>query len=307
MAIGKLEKFLKKGFEPLQASELVSIVCRVHGILHTGIAEVSSFREALVTIKRGGAVFHEVENMKKVLASTPKELKIYEDLILELEGGIDSDSLVFAELKMWLKQYASDPNMSMYLKQMVVELSKKDRVFLRDSWDAFMQIVANMPNHPGKLLFERFHKIIGAQGGPKNIEKKLKRAFKKTKEFSNPLDAAAYLHMRLVEIHPFDDGNGGVARLMAFALLTKKGIRAPMLFSNKDYMAVVDEAAEKSNYKIFARYLEEQIKNTEEIVNNPQKMAEYTALIKDLQECNEDCQERCEKHLKALGIVTVKL
>jgi Fic family protein len=49
---------------------------------------------------------------------------------------------------------------------------------------------------------------------------KLLNEFKKRKA-ANPVDAAALFHLRFVQIHPFTDGNGRVARLLMNLVLRK--------------------------------------------------------------------------------------
>jgi Fic family protein len=51
---------------------------------------------------------------------------------------------------------------------------------------------------------------------------KLLNEFKKRKA-ANPVDAAALFHLRFVQIHPFTDGNGRVARLLMNLVLLKNG------------------------------------------------------------------------------------
>ena len=51
---------------------------------------------------------------------------------------------------------------------------------------------------------------------------KLLNEFKKMKN-TNPVDAAALFHLRFVQIHPFTDGNGRVARLLTNLVLLKNG------------------------------------------------------------------------------------
>ncbi len=60
----------------------------------------------------------------------------------------------------------------------------------------------------------------------------------------HPLVAAATLHYRIVRIHPFDDGNGRVARLLMNYHLMKKGF-LPVIIKSKDktgYLAALAQA-----------------------------------------------------------------
>jgi len=57
------------------------------------------------------------------------------------------------------------------------------------------------------------------------------------RENKHPLETAAAFHHRLVKIHPFDDGNGRVARLLMNYVLLRKG-----------YPPVIIKSADKKNY-----------------------------------------------------------
>jgi Fic family protein len=61
---------------------------------------------------------------------------------------------------------------------------------------------------------------------------------------SHPVEAAARAHYRLVAIHPFDDGNGRVARLLMNLLLMRAGF-LPVIIKNEkreDYYRALMEA-----------------------------------------------------------------
>ena len=58
----------------------------------------------------------------------------------------------------------------------------------------------------------------------------------------HPVDAAAFLHHRFVEIHPFADGNGRVARLLSNQYLIAKG-----------YPPVVVRTEDRERYYRFLR------------------------------------------------------
>jgi Fic family protein len=80
------------------------------------------------------------------------------------------------------------------------------------------------------------------------------------KELS-PEDLAAYLHYRFVRIHPFDDGNGRVARLLMNYVLLKHNL-PPVIIKSTDkanYLLALNKA-DTGDIKAFADYISEQLK-----------------------------------------------
>jgi Fic family protein len=53
---------------------------------------------------------------------------------------------------------------------------------------------------------------------------------------STPLVRAALLHLNIIAIHPFNDGNGRTARILASVELVRDGVRAPELISIEAYL-----------------------------------------------------------------------
>lgn len=71
---------------------------------------------------------------------------------------------------------------------------------------------------------------------------------------AHPVVKAAWLHHRFVQIHPFADGNGRVARALTLLVLQRHHY-APLVvdrFHRKDYLAALD-AANDGNLKILTR------------------------------------------------------
>ncbi len=162
-------------------------------------------------------------------------------------------------------------------------------------------------SHPLHPLMKHVYSILDAPNNPTEIRLKLTRAFKKAQtKLADPIDAAAYLHMRLVQIHPFVDANGRSARVMSFALLARSDITPPVIFSDKEYMKVVNTALDKNNYKIFAEYLRLAIEKTEKVFNDPEKLSLFSELIKKLETCGDTCLETCNSYLQKLGIIDEK-
>jgi Fic family protein len=76
----------------------------------------------------------------------------------------------------------------------------------------------------------------------------------------NPLWLAAMLHYDFVRIHPFDDGNGRIARLLMNYVLIKKGL-PPVIIKDSDkkqYLAALNKA-DVGNKEAFVVYIGEQL------------------------------------------------
>jgi hypothetical protein len=76
----------------------------------------------------------------------------------------------------------------------------------------------------------------------------------------NPVELAAQLHYRFVRIHPFDDGNGRVARLLMNYVLLKAGY-PPVIIKSKDkpnYLTALNKA-DTGDINAFIKYIAEQL------------------------------------------------
>jgi hypothetical protein len=125
---------------------------------------------------------------------------------------------------------------------------------------------------------------------------KTKRLVKK-----DPLEAAAYFHMRLVNIHPWDDGNGRVARLGANLLLIKGGFPAIAFTSEERYATAIHDF-NQGNPKAFRIFLEEEICRMAGLYNNP-NFREGLPFEELLKQCKvEDCEKEFDKLMKTFGL-----
>ncbi|VVB90753.1 Fic/DOC family protein [uncultured archaeon] len=91
--------------------------------------------------------------------------------------------------------------------------------------------------------------------------------YRKNKEKKHPLELAALVHLKLVTIHPFADGNGRISRLMMNFVLNNHGF--PMLNIPYEKRAGYYSSLERSQIKkdetiflqwFFKRYLKEHTK-----------------------------------------------
>lgn len=72
----------------------------------------------------------------------------------------------------------------------------------------------------------------------------------------HPVELASYLHNRLVNIHPFTDGNGKTARLLLNWVLYRNSIPPVIIEAgNKERYYSAIEAADKNDHRPFAEYL----------------------------------------------------
>lgn len=81
-----------------------------------------------------------------------------------------------------------------------------------------------------------------------------------TNQEEHPLIVAAYLHYKFVIIHPFDDGNGRVSRLLMNYHLMKNGY-PPLIIKSKDkfnYLYALNQA-DTGNTEAFVEYLGAQL------------------------------------------------
>jgi prophage maintenance system killer protein len=264
LALEHLEKtLLPRQIDKLSAQEQITFLRETNGILTTGAKVKSPFRSQKAFMNRGIRLFDLKETLGK-LYDDPKALDEYTDAIIQM----------------------TDNNLSPYLQ----ENWRNMLAFLKSQGQAM-------------ALINRVYSEIKAPNNPSEIEIQLHQAFTHTTQMhSNPLEAAAYLHMQLVKIHSFDDGNGRAARVFAFSILAQAGIMPPIIFSNSEYTAAVNMALANDDYRYFYEYLTHAVDETEQIFCDPTKRAVFENLIDGLKSCELNCQETCDSYFEELGI-----
>jgi len=265
---------MQKGFKGMTASELTEAYSQVHHTLTTGEPEgTSEYRNGPMIIQTSSVRLFYPDEVRDALieSATPRE-----DLV--------AYTALFQEL--------IDYNVP-------TELLQK-----RDTWQelAFNILLYN-PNHPSYAFLKK-HFTVKPRIDPKKFRDVLKTTFAKAKQKmeKDPIDAAAYLHMRLIDIHGYGDGNGRDARLFAFGLLAEAGYTPPIVLHNKRYTAAILKSYQKTDHRIFADYLRGVISETEAFESAEQKK-NWKFLLDDLSKCEPgDCEEGCTANLKNLGI-----
>jgi len=74
---------------------------------------------------------------------------------------------------------------------------------------------------------------------------------------NDPVELAAQIHMLIVDIHPFLDGNGRTARTFLNSILQSAGLPMAVFPHKKEYKDIVQEARDKKDYSIFGKYVNE--------------------------------------------------
>jgi len=98
-----------------------------------------------------------------------------------------------------------------------------------------------------------------------NVVPKLMEEFSQSietnKEKMHPIEFAAWLHERLVSIHPFIDGNGRTARLLMNLALLNAGYNITTISPvvRNDYIAGLQDAQLKKNIVPFTNFISEMV------------------------------------------------
>ena len=97
------------------------------------------------------------------------------------------------------------------------------------------------------------------------------------------LERAAVFHYRLVKIHPFDDGNGRLARILMNLILMKSGFLPSVIKNEKrrKYLSTL-ESADKGNLAVFVNFVAEEVKETMEkalMILHGEKVPDYEEVL----------------------------
>ena len=112
----------------------------------------------------------------------------------------------------------------------------------------------NAPDHAGRYREDQVF-ITGTEYIPPTADEvpglmaKLVEDLNQRKNDTHPVLLAAYAHRRLVDIHPFQDGNGRTARLLMNLILANKGycvVSIPPVLRH-DYITALQQAQRSRN------------------------------------------------------------
>lgn len=135
--------------------------------------------------------------------------------------------------------------------------------------DTKKDIAGKIRQHQVTIAGSRFTPPFPAEIYPQLMD--FFRWYRKNKDKKHPVELAAFVHLKLVTIHPFTDGNGRISRLMMNFVLNKHGF--PMLNIPYEKRAGYYSSLERSQIKkdeiiflqwFFKRYLKEHTKYLKE-------------------------------------------
>jgi len=137
-----------------------------------------------------------------------------------------------------------------FIKEIHTRVDKNNEGRLAGEYKQVPNYVGNhLPTHP---LFVK-----------KRIKEEL-RWYNRNKKKFHAFELAAIMHLKLVTIHPFADGNGRTARLIHNFILQKNGLY-PVIFLNdnkQQYYLALSIAQEYKNYRPFLEYVLGEFGNT---------------------------------------------
>ncbi len=128
-------------------------------------------------------------------------------------------------------------------------------------------VYKTQPNHVKTSKGEMFY-FATPEETPAKMDELIdwQRAEEEKKEL-HPILLAVGFHYRFVRIHPFDDGNGRMARLLMNFILMKYGFPPAVILTEhrKEYIEALREIDQNENLEPFAIYIAKSIKRALEI------------------------------------------
>ncbi len=119
------------------------------------------------------------------------------------------------------------------------------------------------PNHVITPTGEKFY-YATPEETPAKMNDLVQWLETETENGTNPLILAVGFHYKFVRIHPFDDGNGRMARLLMNFILMKYGFPPAIIHTEerKDYINALRETDQTDSYDAFAVYVGKSIINS---------------------------------------------
>jgi Fic family protein len=120
------------------------------------------------------------------------------------------------------------------------------------------------------------------------MERLLKNLRSKLFADLNPIVQAAYAHYAFVRIHPFADGNGRVARVLASLYLTK-AYSIPLVILQEQRIFYIDslEKADKGNFQRFVDFIFDRAVGTIGIIADFASQSAYKDTVDSLEKINK--------------------
>jgi hypothetical protein len=133
-------------------------------------------------------------------------------------------------------------------KELIELLKQRHLTILINRPDKNPGVFKTINNQAGDTLFVDYKLVKGT----------LKKGFELYTALDEPFSKAAFMMFMIAEVHPFDDGNGRIARIMMNAELTKKG-QSKILIPNVyriDYLVNLKNLTKQSNTKGYIEMLD---------------------------------------------------
>lgn len=135
---------------------------------------------------------------------------IFSGIQIENRSGDSHDILGTFEICSNKNEMSKIPNTGEKLLEI---LRQRHRIILRGRPDKNPGIFKSKSNRAGSTIFVDPNKVAGT----------LKHGFKLIQSLASPIARAFYMMFLISEVHPFDDGNGRIARIMMNAELVNQG------------------------------------------------------------------------------------
>jgi len=124
-----------------------------------------------------------------------------------------------------------------------------------------------LPNHV-LTISGKIHKYVDQIHVKDEMEKLVKWLNKE--KMINIIEKACIFHYKFVAIHPFDDGNGRMARLLMNLILMKAGY-PPCIIKNinrRKYLGSLETIDIDKNYQLFITFICEELLSTQKVMLN---------------------------------------
>lgn len=175
-----------------------------------------------------------------------------------------------------------------------------DNIDNKDVWH-FMIEQSLLYGSPHNDLIKKYYSYNDLNSS--EIKERMETLLIKTKKLfkKDGIKAAEYFHMELVNIHPWDDANGRVARIGLNLILIKSGYPAIAFTSDNPYTSAINKF-NAGNKTAFKRYIQEEICRTTRVYNDPE-FHDGQPFEELVEKCKiEDCEQEFENLRKIFDL-----